>query len=575
MATRTASVSGLWSNTATWGGAAIPVNGDAVVINNGVEVPFDVDQSGFANGLLSLQIDGKLIFKHDTVTCLKMNGNITGSGELWVGTEANPIQRPAVGSEYRAYILFNSTGTINIPTIRMYGWYPTKEFTQLSADAASGQAQIVLNEDLGLQAGDIISIGSGAENGVSAEAAIGVYTVNSYNPSTKTVTLSVNLQTARLKDDYVAWVNRPVKIARSSGTTAILVTTPTINNGILKGVHITPKLLAPAGLTYFTGWELSHCTFYRTSAIFAKLGDSIFSNCIFVGAGSSLVKMLYSSNYNIELNNCISMNMDTVGLYNNNVRVNNHISQNDAEPPVGNVFNSIFKNFSSANDAADRDSEHYYYNCIFSGIDSQFLVLANFIARNCIFKSNATGYLGYSFGKLYNCLFEGSNEINFQGDDLRTNLDSIQSFDHNQLPGNYKSWMKGGSIETDFNGEIVLPGRLIFNCESADYPVFRDFQVLLPANRTMTWQALTNKSFTGGTVKIELIDPSNDPLIDPTAAPLATYSLPDQADTNLPLKLGYKSDKAMLAVLRISAQNSTGTVEVDTRLIENRIQMGR
>jgi len=35
-ATRTASVSGNWSNTATWGGAPVPIAGDIVIINSGV-----------------------------------------------------------------------------------------------------------------------------------------------------------------------------------------------------------------------------------------------------------------------------------------------------------------------------------------------------------------------------------------------------------------------------------------------------------------------------------------------------------------------------------------------------------
>lgn len=135
----------------------------------------------------------------------------------------------------------------------------------------------------------------------------------------------------------------------------------------------------------------------------------------------------------------------------------------------------------------------------------------------------------------------------------------------------YDGWCKGGSIESDESNLHLLR----FTCESADHPVFRDFPVQLPAYRTMTWQALTQKSFTGGSVKIELIDPTNDPLIDSSAVPLATYSLPDTADTNLPLKLGYKSDKAMQAIIRISAQNATGTVEIDTRLIENRVQHGQ
>src|SRR5258705_7873809 len=40
--TRTASASGLWNNTATWGGASVPTSANDVVINNGVTVTVNV-----------------------------------------------------------------------------------------------------------------------------------------------------------------------------------------------------------------------------------------------------------------------------------------------------------------------------------------------------------------------------------------------------------------------------------------------------------------------------------------------------------------------------------------------------
>jgi hypothetical protein len=60
MAARTASVSGKWSATATWGGSAVPVDGDTVTINSGVLVEFDVDQSGFASGIGASTVNGTL-----------------------------------------------------------------------------------------------------------------------------------------------------------------------------------------------------------------------------------------------------------------------------------------------------------------------------------------------------------------------------------------------------------------------------------------------------------------------------------------------------------------------------------
>ncbi|HXU38206.1 MAG TPA: G8 domain-containing protein, partial [Blastocatellia bacterium] len=55
-ATKTASVSGLWSSTTTWGGAAVPVDGDDVIINAGVTVTLGAS----SNNLNSLIVNGTI-----------------------------------------------------------------------------------------------------------------------------------------------------------------------------------------------------------------------------------------------------------------------------------------------------------------------------------------------------------------------------------------------------------------------------------------------------------------------------------------------------------------------------------
>lgn len=673
------------------------MNGDAFNIPVGVVVKCDVDQSSMATGMAASVIDGLLHFDADTNTCLKMNGNITGTGALYICERATvtgwtlttdktytyqvsrsldvatvedtlgagyldaveelievaidtenaarraqglnemmpdavqtfiettkaaltlsqiltyveatpgsfyhdttndvlyihtsdstdpagktitviePINRPTAGSEYRSYLLFNSTGTIAMtgtPVIRMYGWYPEREWTQLAADAAAGQNQIVLEHDQGFQAGDIIAVGSGNEDGVSVETAACVYTVTSYNSETKTVTLTANLGTGRLIGDYVARISKPVKIARSSGTNPVITTE--IDNIVSKGVYFTTKFLqapilsdgTPNGMIYNSVFK--HCS---SSAILCRIHkDTIISDCFFYNKIDPLL-----ASVNLKIKRCIGININTLGQWMYADYVKDSIVQNSKYGVVMRKGLLNFKNCKFLNLAYMLYGDHCTFsNCVFSGIDTyepDILFEAKF--KDCVFKENENGWFNAIFGKIFNSKFEGVNEINNYDSMNRVNNGILESFDHNRIIGNYKAWCKGGKIETALDGSTILPGRLILTCESEDYPVFRDFQVLLPAHRTSTWQAPTRKSFSGGSVKMELIDPANDPLIDPTAAPLATYTLPDQADTNLPLKLGYKSDKAMLAILRVSAQNSTGTVEIDTRLIENRIQHGQ
>ncbi|MCE7699598.1 MAG: G8 domain-containing protein, partial [Methanobacterium paludis] len=173
MSSITSAQTGLWSATTTWVGGVVPVNGDTVTIATGHTVTFDVDQSGFAAGLASLVINGTLRFKVDSITALKMNGNITGTGALYVGnSEADPIQRPAMGIEARCQLFFSGSAVINLPdgNANMYGWYPNLEYSKLANAQITGNTTIVLEDDLKLQQGDIINVG-GVDPSVSYDVA--------------------------------------------------------------------------------------------------------------------------------------------------------------------------------------------------------------------------------------------------------------------------------------------------------------------------------------------------------------------------------------------------------------------
>jgi hypothetical protein len=564
MVTITSIQSGDWSSASTWDNG-VPANGDAVIIASGHTVVFDVNQSGFANGLLSMAINGTLRFKVDSITALKMNGNITGAGSLYVGnSEQDPIQRPPSGTESRCQIIFNSSGTINVPIIRMYGWYPSREYTQLDADAALNATTIVLKEDLGLQAGDKIAIGIGSINDKIdlSETAKGVYTVSAYDSATKTVTLSSGLQTARLNNDYTCTASRPIKITRTSGTNPFITTK--IDNMLLIGTYFGTYWFlkdGPENLTCNFA-TFKHCT-SGDKVLVAYGKGHLIEFCTRVGGGSSQFIQAYSSEVKDSI--CIS---GSYVAYNNNLKVTRCIQQNTQTITLGNpVTDCVFNNFAYINPGGNCT----YINCVFKGNDTDEIgasTAANTFFNqlhaqefhDCIFKDNGIGYLKAIEAKLYNCLFEGTNEINNNTRDIRPVNSIIESFNHNQTPGNYKAWMRGGRIETENN-------KLKFICESNDYPVFRDYPILAPANRTIKQLIALTKDTPGIVTNLQIIDPANDPLIDPTASPLAE-SIATNTTDNQQIGVAYKSTTPRQLILRILCQNSTGTVLVDTTRID-------
>lgn len=93
MATITSVGSGLWSVAGTWDGG-VPVDNDVVVIAAGHVVEFDVDQSGFANGVDGITITGTLKLTRTAGTYylkIKAAKTIAGPGTFDCGTAISPI----------------------------------------------------------------------------------------------------------------------------------------------------------------------------------------------------------------------------------------------------------------------------------------------------------------------------------------------------------------------------------------------------------------------------------------------------------------------------------------------------
>lgn len=808
MATRTASVSGNWSETATWGGQSVPANGDTVIINQGVEVLFDVDQSAWANGLASITLNGLLHFDSSPLT-LKMNGNITGNGSLiigyfstlldyyggdWVEVEGydnvyvlsiggspqinkvygkigdgiieytqvdtieeventvgssfihrtenslsiyvnpldesidirfiDPIPRPEIGSESRCQILFNATGTINIPTIIIFGWHPEREFTTLATNSNKNTNTLVLTENLDLQEGDIIVVGSGEDySGYLVESETGRYTVSSYNSETKTITLTANLSTNRLTGDYIGIYSRPIKVSRTSGTAFLNPTSNVVSYAEIIGARFTTRIFQIIrDLTDHV--KFSHTTFSAPSyPSCSSIYNIKVEDCV-VGYYASIVE--YPVGIEGYIENSLSISSPFLSNCSTNFVIDGSITQNYAQSPYNSSKLKIFNSKNLNTDAISGAS--FLKNCEITLSPTYYDVVVyseafRSVMVDCII-STFNGTIPLKSWIAYNCIFPVEIREFARPRHNLAPYEKCESFDHNCIPGDYRAIMKGGVIGTngtellmpyysgaepldlywyqstdwewinyipitledgfikvtsdlagpdkfgiylwnqipvmaekehtmtfnlkgsvesdavvhvayysDFDytalssetislgnisttetevsatftppanavsmvisihygteqdpGESLYyksgsikenvdnPGVLVFNCQSATSPVFIDFPVTLAPYKRNWWYASAKKDFDGGLVKMELIDPSNDPLIDPSATPIATYTLDDEKDLLLGLKVKYTSNRHREAIVRISAMNSTGTVEINTKWIQRRVRYGR
>ncbi|PHX74935.1 MAG: hypothetical protein CK547_00760 [Chitinophagaceae bacterium] len=109
-AQRTASVSGNWNSTATWGGSAVPTSTDAVTIANGVTVTVNVSNAVCS----SLQLGGTAA---NTLGILTFAA--TGSPKLTVSGATTVGGSGSTNANRRGEILFVSGSTFETGTLKL------------------------------------------------------------------------------------------------------------------------------------------------------------------------------------------------------------------------------------------------------------------------------------------------------------------------------------------------------------------------------------------------------------------------------------------------------------------------
>lgn len=630
MATITSAQSGNWGTTTTWVGGVIPANGDTVIIPAGIYVKVDVDESGFAAGLNGITIDGTVHFSPSTVTALKINGNLSGTGRYiqayrktvstqmtlvegktntWArligdiavdmyqlsdlrqmtelfsiedveetpysyysdgtniyvhldGTDPTgkieyyiKINRPEVNNESRSQLIMNATGIITVPRITMAGWYHELEFATIAEDAAAGTNIIQLSADLGFQAGDIIQITSINVIGVLTEPTKGIYTVSAYDSITKTITLSANLGGNRVVGDYVSWVSRPIKISRTTGTAALLAGDVDYKLKLI-GMQNTMSLMSSSPTIFVNNPIVKHCTPRNGRVLLLYTQNFLIEDCVSsetpngsIGHyGYGILRRCFGMatpiSYGIhEVHDSVQMNTNSIsgGKINKNCIFHAQLLNTSKNVKF---IDSIIKLYD-----VNTNLKNIYYNSTIEFINCEIINL-----------NPNSNLIPYGNLKLNNTLVNDDFSI------LTPDI-IVESFNHNQINGNYKKWMFGGRIETEHVGEVYTPDKLVFICESDDYPVYRDYPILVPANREVKFPIGLIKDTADIICKLQVIEPSSDPLIDSSFVPLAE-STAENSIINQDLGIPYKSEVPRQLILRVFCQG-LGNVTVDTSSIDN------
>jgi len=180
-------------------------------------------------------------------------------------------------------------------------------------------------------------------------------------------------------------------------------------------------------------------------------------------------------------------------------------------------------------------------------------------------------------GTLVNCKFDktsSSREYYEYNSSSRQEWSYVESIDHNQVPGNFKAWCKGGVVVSD--SQIKPAGRTrSYNHigQSNDYPVFRQQQVLVEAGKRLKVDIWMRKDCSMAYApRVQLINPYAEPLIDATQLPLAEVSL-SSTDTWETAMLSWTNtaDTALNVIIRGLMKNAGGNFWEDWEVLPETI----
>jgi hypothetical protein len=394
-----------------------------------------------------------------------------------------------------------------------------------------------------LQVGDIVVIGAAKTQGAWAGAAQGRFTVTAYDSTTKTITFTPGLGSDRLAGDPVAHVSRSIKIETTQGvgTGSAPIFATTIGPfdylegvWITGGCHIADTISEDLVLTAVTV-ENNYLP-----SLFGCSGDVTIEKSTFLNANTdtasgALVDSMSGTNFiedvvilgaEVGVSNCagtqakllLIQNMSTACLAEMRSSIFNLSTFAGSALGAYNGGHNTYVNCTLVNNVVDFDSE-YEATCY-------RLTLGNPLS------------LGLPVGSTKKLWF--------------TN----RSFDHGQVQSEHMTWCVGGyGFLQDIEDYAGLP-TWEFIIQRENSPVYWDTPFLGVEGKPISISVAMKKSFSGGTVKFQIIDPALDPLYGFGDSALTETDLPDEINHWRILGLTYVPQATQPYIARVYMENS-------------------
>jgi len=544
-ATVTSKANGAWSTGSTWDSdPAIPVNGDAVIVNHAV-TDFDVDMSGWANGItLVINAGGTLKFATDgTVTHLKLQADITGTGAMYVGEEGDEIPLPAGAVPEVATIEFAGAYNIGgvLTTLEMHGEERTPWYNIASK---TNNTTIVMEDgsEAGwLREGDIIIMSNSNTKG-NFTPANETFTVDSYaHDGTKgTITLNAGTPLTRSVNqndviDAVAVISRNIKVYNSvaQNTTSHVFCDSAIDGAIIEGVNF--YYLYAVIFSSPINWTFNYCSALDMNVSWSFSGsggchNTILSYCVLEDA--ALNGGYLFNTINAAISYCYLQNGGSY-IYNSAYASNSLISHSLAHNTSRTGFCSLTGlnriNYCTSYSAEYGGLEYsgrnnVFYECTAKNSDFYGFVYyaegSTYI--NCVNSGSDNSAAYRAFGcKFNNCSFGDAGDFDaYTGTNSPVHL-TTESINHDQVENALKTTCKGG-IVTSQTLDPPTGYSLYYEhaCESADYPCFRQYQTtVLPGTAIEVEGKIriyAGDDHSTNPPMLCLVDAFADPLIDDT-----------------------------------------------------------